>query len=342
MNTEQNMRLSWANAKRLLEFCARRGGIAAVMQDNPDPDALACAAAVRDLVQQRLGKRVTIGYGGVSGRAENRAMVRELGIDARKMTPAELRGYRTVCLVDAQPQSGNNTLLGLRRPDFVIDHHLLPKDKVINAEFADVRPEYGAASTILYEYLCGANAAISPNLATALFYGIQSDTQDLGREASPAGIRAYQELFPIIDRKKLTRIRRAPVPPEYFRMLAQSLADCVVAGNTVVSCIRDCRSADMMAEVADLLMRLEGARYAVCFGLYEDTILLSARGVETRGNVADYMKRVVAGLGTGGGHRMMAGGRIPVNGDSRQCLAQVRARILRVFAARQPPARLID
>lgn len=342
MDIEQNLRLSWKNANRLLEFCARRGSVAVVMQDNPDPDALACAAAVRDLVHQRLGKRAAIGYGGVCGRAENRAMVRELGIDARKMTPAELRGYRTVCLVDAQPQSGNNTLLGKRRPEFVIDHHLLPRNTAVNAEFADVRPEYGAASTILYEYLCGAKTTISASLATALFYGIQSDTQDLGREASPAGIRAYQELMPMIDRKKLTRIRRAPVPPEYFRMLARSLADCVVAGHTVISCIHDCHNADMIAEVADLLMRLEGARYAVCFGCYEDTILLSARGVDTRGNVADHMKRVVAGLGTGGGHRMMAGGRIPLNGDGKQRLAQVRARILRVFAGRQAPERLID
>ena len=341
MDMEENLRASCENAERLLEFCARRGSVVVVMQDNPDPDALACAAAVRDLVHQRLGKRVAIGYGGVCGRAENRTMMQELGIDARRMKSAELQGCRTVCLVDAQPQSGNNSLLGRRRPEFVIDHHLLPKNRAVNAVFADVRPEYGAASTILYEYLCGAKAVISSNLATALFYGIQSDTQDLGREVSPPGIRAYQELLPYIDRKKLTRIRRAPVPPEYFRMLAQSLSDCVVAGQTVVSCIHECRNADMIPEVADLLMRLEGVRYAVCFGRYEDAILISARGVDTRGNVADHVRRAVHGLGTGGGHRLMAGGRVEIDGDGHETLAAVRDRILHVFAGRNKPRPLI-
>lgn len=329
------------NVARVLEICARRGRIAVLMQDNPDPDALACAAAFHDLIGQKLGKRVVIGYGGICGRAENRAMMRELHIDARRMTPAQVDAFATLCLVDAQPQSGNNDLLGTRRASIVIDHHLLPA-RGVNAEFHDIRPCYGAASTILYEYMRAAKVRISAQLATALFYGIQSDTQDLGRELSPNGIRAYQELFLLADPRKLTHIRRAPVPREYFQMLADSLADCVVAGTTVISCIRRCSNADMIPEVADLLMRLEGMRCAVCFGVYDGEIRLSARAVDGRGNMALRIKQVVARIGEGGGHRAMAGGRIPIRKDEATALQQVRDRIHTVFARGRKPMPLMS
>ncbi len=326
------MNRSRACVGALLNICARPGRVAVVMQDNPDPDALACAAAVRDLVYERLKKRVAIGYGGICGRAENKAMVQVLRIDARRMTRAQLARFRTVCLVDAQPQSGNSELLGDRRPDVVIDHHLTRRGLPVQAELIDIRPEYGAASTILYEYAKAAGIRIHPNLATALFYGIQSDTQDLGRGVTPMGALAYQELFLEADKHKLGRIRRAPVPREYFRMLADSLSDSVVAGTTVVGCIRDCVNADMIPEVADLLMRLAGMRCAVCYGRYGDSVLISARGADLRSNMAQLVRRVVAGVGTGGGHRAMAGGCVPVGRAPEAQLKQVRARILRVFA----------
>lgn len=341
MNIEEAMKRSQACVAALVEICARPGRVAVVMQDNPDPDALACAAAIRDLVHQRLNKHVAIGYGGICGRAENRAMIHVLRIDARRMSRAQLARFRTVCLVDAQPQSGNSDLLGKRRPEIVIDHHLMRRNKPVQAELTDIRPEYGAASTILYEYAKAAGIHISSNLATALFYGIQSDTQDLGRGVTPAGALAYQELFLDADKHKLARIRRAPVPREYFRMLADGLVDSVVAGTTVVSCIRDCANADMIPEVADLLMRLAGMRCAVCFGRYEDNILISARGADQRSNMARLVRRVVAGIGTGGGHRAMAGGCVPAGHEADTRLQQVRERILRVFARGKAPAPLI-
>jgi nanoRNase/pAp phosphatase (c-di-AMP/oligoRNAs hydrolase) len=325
----------------LLHVCKRRGRILVLTQDNPDPDALASAAALRELIRLNLHKPVAIRYGGICGRAENRAMIDILRIGARRLSPAHLDRYATVCLVDSQPQAGNNILAGRRSADVVIDHHLLPKRRPWSAVFADVRPDYGATTTILYEYLTAARVKIHPNLATAMFYGIQSDTQDLGRESGPADIRAYQELFLLTDKRKLARIRHASVPAEYFVMLAESLSSCVVAGATVISCIHPCRDADMIAEVADRMMRLEGARTAVCYGVCGDVIHLSARSIDARGNTARRMKRVVRHLGTGGGHRTMAGGQIPVEGDLDKRLALIRARILKVFAAGKEPVPLL-
>jgi len=340
LTERQALAVARRNVKQVLAICARRGRPLVLIQDNPDPDALGSAAAFRNLIFAHLKKRVTISYGGICGRAENRAMMDELGIDARHMTPSQLDHHKTVCLIDTQPRSGNNILHASRPAEIVIDHHILPKRNPWLAEFSDVRPHYGATSTILYEYLVATDAKISPRLATALFYGIQSDTQDLGREACPADVRAYRDLFLIADKKKLARIHNAPIPADYFRMLADSLTNCVIAGSTVVGYVPSCVNPDMIAEVADRLMRLEGMRTAVCYGICGDTIHLSARAADARGNTAERMKRVVRSLGTGGGHRAMAGGQIPLEGDAKERLALVRERILNAFARNKEPVPL--
>ena len=320
------------NLSQVLQICGRPGRVLILMQDHPDPDALASAKALRKIVNVRLGKRPVIAYGGACGRAENRVMMDLLRIGARRISPDQLDKFRTICLVDTQPMTGNNILFASRIPEIVIDHHILPTRRLWTAEFSDVRPEYGACATILYEYVRAAGIKINPNLYTALFYGIQSDTQDLSRESCPADQRAYLELFSMADKRKLAEIRRAPVDTRYFQALQDSLSNCVVSGKTAISFIRGGKTPETIAEVAELLLRLKGVRSSVCYGLCGDYIHLSARAIDARGHVDRRMRRVVARIGTGGGHHTMAGGQVPVAGDPEKTLAILRERILQVFS----------
>lgn len=342
MTSDMEEQRTRAKIDELLHVCKRKGPILVLTQDNPDPDAMASGAALREIIRVRLKKRVVIGYGGIAGRAENRAMIDLLHIGARRLTEAQLDRFGTICLVDAQPHSGNN-LLGLgRTAHVVIDHHLSSRKRTWDASFVDIRPHIGATSTILFEYLRAANVPMNTNLATALFYGIQSDTQDLGREASSADVRAYQELFLLADKKKLARIHHAPVSIDYFKMLAASLADCLVAGTTIISCIHACKDVDMIAEVADRMLHTEGVRTTVCYGLRDNVLYLSARALDARGNVARRMRRVVKGLGSGGGHATMAGGQVPLGTNAAAKLDLIRERIFSVFAPGKPPVPLLS
>ena len=331
---------AYRKLEHLLEVCDMPGRALILTQDSPDPDALASAAALKELLGAKLRKQADIGYGGTFSRAENRAMVRLLRIKAGHVEPGRVDDYALVCLVDTQPYSGINALPPSRQADVVIDHHRLPVRRSWSARHADVRPGYGASTSILYEYIEAAGLPLGRDLATAMFYGIQSDTQDLGRESSAADVYAYRELFLIADKKKLAKIHRAPVPAEYFRTLGESLANVVVAGTTVVSCIQSCHSGEMIAEVADLLLRLEGMTVAVCYGVCGDKIYLSVRTSSSAGNAALKMSRVIRGIGTGGGHRTMAGGQVALGDDPEGRLALVRERILRVFARGKPVVRL--
>src|SRR5262245_47771742 len=92
--------------------------------DNPAPDALASAAALRCIVNAaHEEKEVSIALGGIVGRAENRAMLRYLNINLVPVGEVDFAAGPQVALVDTQPGRSNNSLPGDFLPTVVIDHH---------------------------------------------------------------------------------------------------------------------------------------------------------------------------------------------------------------------------
>jgi nanoRNase/pAp phosphatase (c-di-AMP/oligoRNAs hydrolase) len=163
--------------------------------DNPDPDALASAAALKYLVQELIGKETVIAQGGIVGRAENRAMLTYLKIDLQPVGKLDLTGDVQVALVDTQPGRTNNSLPAGKTPAVVIDHHPA-YDTYAGVPYLDLREEYGATSTILTEYVRESHLQLESKIATALFYGIMAETQDLGRESTAADLAGAIFLYP--------------------------------------------------------------------------------------------------------------------------------------------------
>jgi nanoRNase/pAp phosphatase (c-di-AMP/oligoRNAs hydrolase) len=141
-----------AQLERLSEVASNAGSILILPHNNPDPDAIASAVALRFLLAERLAVEARIAYLGIIGRAENTALVRYLGHPLRRLTASDLRASDSIALVDTQPGAGNVTLPPESRIAIVIDHHP-PRETTAAADFADIRPEVGATSTMLTEYL---------------------------------------------------------------------------------------------------------------------------------------------------------------------------------------------
>ena len=96
--------------KRLYETAIGAGNLLILPHNDPDPDAIASAVALRYLLAERLGMESKIGYQGIIGRAENRMLVRYLSQPLRPLTDADLAGKVSIALVDTQPGAGNNAL----------------------------------------------------------------------------------------------------------------------------------------------------------------------------------------------------------------------------------------
>jgi nanoRNase/pAp phosphatase (c-di-AMP/oligoRNAs hydrolase) len=313
----------------LLQVLDRPGPLVILPHDNPDPDALAAAATLGYLVRELLEKEATIALGGIVGRAENRAMLTYLNIKLVPVNELALNGGTQVALVDTQPRRPNNSLPDEIVPTVVIDHH--PAYGVYDGvPYLDLRDEYGATSTILTEYLEEANVDVESKIATALFYGINAETQDLGREATAADVEASHFLYPHTNKRRLAKIENARVPREYFRIFRRAIERAVLYDRAVVSLLGDVQYPDMVAEVADFLLRLDQVEWAAALGIYQRQLYCSIRTTDRDANAGEILQRVLGGK-SAGGHDMIAGGRVAIAGDPRlrqQAVAGVRDRLL--------------
>jgi nanoRNase/pAp phosphatase (c-di-AMP/oligoRNAs hydrolase) len=295
------MRTVWAGKPSLL----------IVLQDFPDPDAIAAAASLRELAYADGIATCAIGCSGFVGRAENRALVGYLGLRLHPLAELDLSAFSVLAMVDTQPETGNNSLQAGVVPQIVIDHHPMRK-ATRRVDFYDIRSRYGATATILFEYLKAADLKPDIQLATALAYGIRSDTNDLGRETSDADIEAFLELYPLSNKRKLGRIETERLPRDYFAILAAALRNAATYGRCIVSALGTINNPDMIGEVADLLLRNEESAWALCHGHYQDELLVSLRTSEPGANAGKVMHRIVGRDGSGGRHNAMAGGQIPL------------------------------
>ncbi len=279
--------------------------------DNPDPDALASAYGLLKLAESVDGIVASIGFGGFVGRAENRTMVHELDLPVMPTWAVNLDDVDLIALVDTQPGTGNNSLPEGRDIAVVIDHHpLRPETRA--AKFWDVRTGCGSSSTILTQYLRSAGIPLAGSLATALFYGIQSETQDLGREAGEGDMSASLALYPGTDLELISRIRYPDLSAPYFRSLHRSLERARTRGPVIISYVGKLDYPDLVAELADFYLRFEGAYWSFCIGMFEENILISIRTSLQDAFAGQLLRRVVGADGTAGGHGMMAGARVPV------------------------------
>lgn len=300
--------------------------VAIYTHDQPDPDSIASAYALQHLLARRLEVDSVIAFGGTIGRATNRAMVELLGIRLHPLAGIRPEEYGTHCMIDTQPGTGNNSVPADLPIAIAIDHHPSRSDE--RPGFTDVRTEYGATSTMMFYYLRAAGLDLPTKLATALLIGIKSDTRGLEREASEADLHAYLEIFPRADLSLMARIESPRIPQRYFEAFHQALEVSALYDGVVVADMGDVENPDMVAEMADFFMPLDGADYALVMGRNKGRLHLSLRTRSDEHDAGTTIARVVGELGTAGGHGKMAGAQVELAGAGPDVADKVRRRFL--------------
>ena len=317
--------------ERLLELAQQRTRLLVLTHCNPDPDSLASSLGLRHLVHTKLGMRSDFGLAGRIMRAENKEMVRSLGLDMLPVDDLDIEDYDCIALVDTQPGFGHTTLPDGRTVDIVIDHHVPPETRETDMapSFVDIRTEIGATSSMVTGYLMDAGVEVPANVATALFYGIRTDTADLARNASPLDEQAYNFLISRVDRGALARITRPALPLEYYKALRAALNGIRIFGHVVLCSLGKIPNAEMVAEVADLLLRLEDKQAVFCGGLVGNTYHVSVRCEVGMRDAWFLIRDALGGDGTFGGHGTVAGGSIVLPDDTARTMKRVERKLER-------------
>ncbi|MDA0524599.1 DHH family phosphoesterase [Methanococcoides alaskense] len=283
--------------------------LAIVVHDNPDPDAISSALALQKIADS-FDVKSSILYHGDIGHQENKAFVNLLGIDLNRMEEHSLSDFSDIAMVDCAVPGANNMLSPGMHLGIVLDHHPLG-DAEIDADFVDIRPNVGASATILTKYLQELNIEIEQVLATALLYGIRTDTLDFKRNTDSADLSAAAYLYPLADHDILDQLERPSMSIETLDILGEAILNRQVIGSYLLSNVGIIRDRDALPQAADYLLSLEGISTSIVFGVSEDRIFISGRSNDIRVNLGEVLRRAF-GEDIAGGHSNAAGAQIPL------------------------------
>lgn len=320
-----------ARTEALRDLLRGKQRLLVLTHNNPDPDSLGGAVGLQEFARKAAGIESRLAVTGKILRAENQAMVRELGIQMERLDDVSLADFDCVALVDTQPGFGHTLVPPSLVVDIVLDHHVCPEtqDHLRDVAFVDVRADVGATSSLVAGHLMEAGVWPSPEVATALAYGIKTDTADLSRNVSELDLRAHEYLWQFVDRKRLVAITSPRLPLAYFRTLQDALTKVRLYEGLTLCSLGRTTSAEMVAEVADLLLRMEGVKAVFCGGLVGRNYHVSVR-TEMGGDAWRLIREGISGEGGScGGHGSVAGGAIPVDSTDARSLRRLERRLER-------------
>jgi len=282
------------------------------MHRPPDPDCLAAAVVLSDMLKhEELNPQIV--YSGSISKPETVELIDNLGIKLLRLDTDVNKGLvqqaDQIIVVDCQKNNSNVTALP---GEYIacIDHH--PQLIENQYAYADIRPEYGACSSMIYEYAEEANYKLSPNQAALLIYGIRIDTDDLSRRKYLFDIDIFSALYKLANLDILSSIGRNSIRPEDISTTIIAYDNLTIKGNVAYSFAGDDKAKESLAELADKLISLSGIAFVVVYSKCFDGYSFSIRSQTYQLNAGKIAKYALSNAGgDGGGHKYMAGGIIP-------------------------------
>jgi nanoRNase/pAp phosphatase (c-di-AMP/oligoRNAs hydrolase) len=279
-----------------------------------DPDAMASAMALKRIFWRKV-KRTSIYHVNTIQRADNLAMIEHLKIELQHVTSMDPSKFTRWAVVDSQP---NHSGILDRIPfDIILDHH--PTGPEYRAKFVDIMEHYGAASTMMTEYLRAARIRPSMKLATALFYGIKTDTDNFVRASIPNDIEAFRYLYRFANMNIIKKIESSEMTRTMLASFKLAMDRLTFWKGTAYIHMGQVESADTLVMIADFFMKFAEARWSIVSGTVDKKLIVIFRNAGLKGDAGQIAKRLLGDLnGAAGGHRAAARAEIPVEAILRR------------------------
>lgn len=298
----------------LAKVLPARGQVLIIPHDYPDPDALASSAAIQLLLAKRHRLRGKIVFSGIVSRAENQEILRHFKYALLPLQQCPAGGQKCPAIfVDTAPWRGNVTVPPFARPVAVFDHHH-GRPRAQDGVLIDINPDYGATSTRAWECLQAAGIQMPKWLAAIMAYAITTETFDFTRHATERDIKAYTLLLGRCNMKILGQIKNAPLPRAYYSYLAEAVTNAQTYGRVAWTHLAAITQPEIVAETADLLLRMERIMWAFCTGFTEDRLVISIRAEANNLHCGKLLRALIGRQeGSAGGHEQAAAGYIDVS-----------------------------
>jgi nanoRNase/pAp phosphatase (c-di-AMP/oligoRNAs hydrolase) len=297
------------NMSQCEKLCAVLGGRSAVYiqtHNFPDHDAIASAFALRYLLEKK-GITSTIIYAGQVQRLSLKQLMDVLEIPALPEDACPRSERDKIIIVDGC--KGNKNVVDLVGDEVaVIDHHdVVSPDDV---KHVDIRPAYGACSTIMFEYLRDEDMEIPRAVASALLTGLLVDTALMTRGVCRADLEAYAALYVRADVPMVNALLRNKIQQKELSFYRYVIEHVRVRNRFAFCYFSQGCNQNLLGIIGDFLLSLSEVDFVFLCARNNGTINFSVRSEVPRWNAAFIVQEVLQGLGFGGGHSDMAGGMI--------------------------------
>ncbi|MFQ5768412.1 MAG: bifunctional oligoribonuclease/PAP phosphatase NrnA [Acidobacteriota bacterium] len=308
---ELKIELAHAATRRLVrryqEDFQKAEKVLILLHDDPDPDSLAAALALRAILGRKRQTAVIGSFQPVT-RPENLRMVEMLDIQVVTLKEKDVDQFDRIAVLDTQPH-----FWGDRFPkvDLVIDHH--PPQKGYKARFKDLRTRLGATSTILLEHLRAAGVQISERTATGLLYAIKTDTMNLERGTDPADLRSFAYLYVRANLNILRKIEGGGVTMERLAFIDKVRQQHLFEDGFLYAHLGPIPRDDLAPSLADFFLQLDDVKWCAISGEVGGQVTLSLRNLGHQKSAGEVVKAVFGDIGSAGGHRSAAKAVIPLD-----------------------------
>ena len=292
--------------------------------DNPDADALASGYGVYTYLQEH-GKNARLIYAGNNPIQKANLVMMTMALEIPVEHVESLDKPQLLVTVDCQYGEDN-----VRHFDAyntaIIDHHQLAveipekpvaleedlvKDMQANQpiRLSEIRSNLGSCSTLVWDMLKkeGVDVNANKNLATALYYGLLTDTNNFTEISHPLDKDLRDEA--IFEKSLITK----------FINTNLSLDELVIAGKALIDYKynEEYRFAIVQAEpcdpnilgvISDLVLEVDVVDTCVVYSILPRGIKLSVRSCVKEVKACELVQVVTEGIGSGGGHLVKAGG----------------------------------
>lgn len=292
---------------RLVEVVAPEDSLGILV--NADPDAMASALALKRLFWRKV-RKVTLYHVNPVDRPDNLAFIRLLKIIQERIQDGDAPPVTRWAVVDSQPGHFKN----FKELPFhiIIDHH--PIDSGSKALFMDIREDYGANSTIMTEYLRAARVTPSARLATALFYGIKTDTNNFVRHSLPNDINAFRFLYRYVNMNIIKKIESSEFTRGTLNNLQKAFKHFTFIQDTAFVYMGREALPDDLVIIADFFMKLAEANWSIAAGIHQEKLIVILRNAGFKGDAGKKAKRLFEPWGgNAGGHKSAARAEIPLS-----------------------------
>ena len=300
--------MTLSSTERLRRFYDQFSGTDQVLVViNADPDAIASAMAVSRLLWRRV-LNVTISHVNTIKRPDNLAMLRLLSVSLVPFKDIDQTQYSKSIIVDSQPD--HNEFMNQLSPSVIIDHH---PETHAKAPYLDIRPNYGATATILTEYLRAARIKPSVKLATGLFHGIKTDTNDFKRKTVIEDVRAFQYLFRYANIHLARKIEQADLRLDFLKYFKTALQTMRLRKGRVFVHLGPVVNPDICVIIADFFMRITSVTWSIVSGTCDKKLVVIFRNDGIRKNAGNVAKESFGQFGSAGGHKNMARAEVAIS-----------------------------